>query len=41
MRIITPRDTRQRGCQLSLVFNTDLESVHEAIERAGVVCDVR
>lgn len=41
LRIITPADTRQRGCQLSLVFNCDLNAVHKRIERRGVVCDVR
>ena len=41
LRIITPADTRQRGCQLSLVFDCDLNAVHKRIERRGVVCDVR
>lgn len=41
LRIITPSDTKQRGCQLSLVFNCDLHEVHKTIEQAGVVCDVR
>merc|ERR1711915_831377 len=41
LNIITPSDTKQRGCQLSLVFNCDLHEVHKTIEQAGVVCDVR
>jgi kynureninase len=41
LRIITPADPRQRGSQLSLVFNCDLDAVHKRIERRGVLCDVR
>ena len=41
LRIITPRDPAQRGCQLSLMFGTDLAAVHREVERRGVVCDVR
>ena len=41
LRIITPRDPGQRGCQLSLMFTSDLKAVHETIQRAGVICDVR
>jgi len=41
LRIITPSDPEQRGCQLSLAFSCDLNQVHRRIERRGVVCDVR
>lgn len=41
MRIITPRHHKERGAQLSLVFYKDLHSVHDYIERRGVLCDVR
>lgn len=39
--IITPRDPVQRGAQLSLVFRENVESVHAAISKRGVICDVR
>merc|ERR1712037_355772 len=35
------RRPEQNGCQLSLVFNCDLNQVHSRIEKRGVVCDVR
>lgn len=41
LKVITPQDTNQRGCQLSLVFNCDLNAVHDRIQSRGVVCDVR
>ena len=41
VNIVTPRDPEQRGAQLSLVFTTDIVSVHEAISAQGVICDVR
>jgi len=41
LRIITPANPDHRGSQLSLVFNCDLQLVHERIESKGVVCDVR
>lgn len=41
LKVITPQDPTQRGCQLSLVFYCDLNTVHDQIQRRGVVCDVR
>uniref|UniRef100_A0A7S4RHQ5 Kynureninase n=1 Tax=Alexandrium monilatum TaxID=311494 RepID=A0A7S4RHQ5_9DINO len=41
VEIITPNDPQQRGCQLSLVFKSDMGKVHEALGRHGVVCDIR
>jgi len=41
LKVITPKDTNQRGSQLSLVFNCDLNAVHDRIQSRGVICDVR
>ena len=41
LRLITPSQTRDRGCQLSIAFNRDINTVHQNIERQGVICDVR
>lgn len=42
VRIFTPSDPSQRGCQLSLSFiNGGVEVIHEALENQGVICDVR
>lgn len=35
--IITPRDPRQRGTQLSVMFSAPLQEVHERLEKRGVV----
>lgn len=40
-RMITPRDTAQRGSQLSLRFGGDVGHVFDELERRGVVCDKR
>ncbi|KAH9894504.1 pyridoxal phosphate-dependent transferase [Xylariomycetidae sp. FL2044] len=41
-RVITPRDPRQRGTQLSILVRADLmDSVAEALKRNGVACDQR
>lgn len=39
--IITPKDTKQRGCQLSLVFKKEVTEVSKALQQQGVICDVR
>jgi kynureninase len=40
--IITPKDVRFRGCQLSLKFaGRDTKSLEKALYRRGVVCDAR
>jgi kynureninase len=39
--IITPRDPAQRGCQLSILIHDNLPNVMQALERSGVVCDIR
>ncbi|KAK4317027.1 hypothetical protein Pmani_011839 [Petrolisthes manimaculis] len=40
-KIITPEDTNQRGCQLSLMFSYPLQKVHSELSKRGVQCDVR
>ena len=37
VEIITPRDPRQRGTQLSCMFSIPLQYVHEHLEKRGVV----
>lgn len=39
--IITPRNPAERGAALSLVFKDDVEKVHNAISKKGVICDLR
>ena len=41
MTILTPRDPRSRGSQLSLRFREDVGPVQEALQKAGVIVDVR
>jgi kynureninase len=41
LRILTPSDPSQRGCQLSLSFAQPVERVHAALEAAGIICDIR
>ena len=38
--IITPADPNQRGCQLSLEFSFDLQSVHDLLQKHGVVVSI-
>ena len=37
IEILTPKDFRWRGCQLSLVFNIEVGKVHKQLEEQGVV----
>eukprot|EP00811_Abedinium_folium_P012389 NODE_21489_length_751_cov_1.517628.p2 GENE.NODE_21489_length_751_cov_1.517628~~NODE_21489_length_751_cov_1.517628.p2 ORF type:complete len:102 (-),score=36.10 NODE_21489_length_751_cov_1.517628:445-750(-) len=43
VKIITPRDPRQRGAQLSLYFGTDesCRAAFRALEKRGVIVDLR
>lgn len=41
LRVITPRDPEQRGCQLSLLVNDRPRERFVAWQRAGVTCDFR
>lgn len=35
--IITPKDPKQRGSQLSIIFNCSLEKVQKELDERGVV----
>jgi kynureninase len=39
--IITPSDPAERGCQLSLMFNTPIDDVLTQLLKRGVLCDER
>lgn len=41
VKIITPADPEQRGCQLSLLFQGNVKAIFERLSTAGVVCDKR
>jgi kynureninase len=41
IEIITPADSKQRGCQLSLRVKTNGKALHQRLTRAGVVTDWR
>ncbi|KAK5847757.1 hypothetical protein PBY51_016861 [Eleginops maclovinus] len=41
IRIITPSDPQQRGCQLSLCFSVPIRTVFKEMEKRGVACDMR
>lgn len=39
--IITPRDPKERGCQLSIVLKKDGRALFEGLQAQGVMCDWR
>ena len=39
--ILTPKETLQRGCQLSLVFDTPVRAVFDKLAEEGIICDKR
>eukprot|EP01084_Bolivina_argentea_P142291 249988_1 len=41
VEIITPKEIYKRGCQLSLIFNRNIENIHKEITKKGVICDLR
>ncbi|XP_068612689.1 kynureninase [Brachionichthys hirsutus] len=41
IRIITPSDPEQRGCQLSLCFSIHIGEMFQELEKRGVACDMR
>lgn len=41
VRIITPSDPEQRGCQLSLCFSIPVSKIFKELEKRGVTCDMR
>jgi kynureninase len=40
-KIITPRDPKARGSQISLLFYQDAEQRLKKLEKQGVICDFR
>ncbi|KAJ8351574.1 hypothetical protein SKAU_G00230500 [Synaphobranchus kaupii] len=41
VRIITPSDPEERGCQLSLSFSVPVDTIFNELEKRGVACDMR
>uniref|UniRef100_A0A8C6ZWJ1 Kynureninase n=1 Tax=Nothoprocta perdicaria TaxID=30464 RepID=A0A8C6ZWJ1_NOTPE len=41
VKIITPPQIEQRGCQLTLFFSLPIKSVFKELEKRGVACDLR
>ncbi|XP_059708299.1 kynureninase isoform X2 [Haemorhous mexicanus] len=41
VRIITPSQIEERGCQLTLKFSLPIKSVFKELEKRGVACDMR
>ncbi|XP_068014770.1 kynureninase isoform X3 [Melanerpes formicivorus] len=41
VKIITPSQTEERGCQLTLSFSLPIKSVFKELEKRGVACDMR
>ncbi|XP_033020136.1 kynureninase isoform X5 [Lacerta agilis] len=41
VRIITPSQIEERGCQLTLVFSVPIKDVFKELEKRGVACDIR
>ncbi|XP_053088128.1 kynureninase isoform X2 [Pangasianodon hypophthalmus] len=41
VRIITPSNPAERGCQLSLSFSVPIRAVFQELEKRGVTCDMR
>jgi kynureninase len=41
MRIITPRNTHERGCQISILTGSNGRSIFEYLEKQGVIADWR
>jgi kynureninase len=41
VRIITPRNPEQRGCQISLLVDNEAKKLHQALSDEGVITDYR
>ncbi|NXG55858.1 KYNU Kynureninase, partial [Hemiprocne comata] len=41
VKIITPSQVEERGCQLTLSFSLPIKSVFKELEKRGVACDMR
>ncbi|XP_033120266.1 kynureninase-like [Anneissia japonica] len=39
--IITPSNSKERGCQLSFIFSIAVDQVHKQLKKRGVTCDKR
>ncbi|KAG9349146.1 hypothetical protein JZ751_029468, partial [Albula glossodonta] len=41
IRIITPTNPEERGCQLSLSFSVPIRTIFQELEKRGIACDMR
>ena len=41
IKIITPKSLNERGCQLSLIINTNIHNIIDKLISKGVICDFR
>lgn len=41
IRIITPSNPSERGCQLSICFSVSIKAVFQELEKRGIACDMR
>ncbi|XP_043381257.1 kynureninase isoform X4 [Chelonia mydas] len=41
VKIITPSQIEERGCQLTLLFSAPIKSVFKELEKRGIACDMR
>ncbi|TSK62657.1 Kynureninase [Bagarius yarrelli] len=41
IRIITPSNPSERGCQLSICFSVPIRAVFQELEKRGIACDMR
>jgi len=41
LRVITPSQVQDRGCQLSLLFGINVKEVHDQLEQLGIIVDKR
>jgi len=41
LRIITPSNESERGCQLSILFPENVEKIMQSLKLKGIICDDR
>lgn len=41
MKIITPLSEEERGCQMSILFDQDVEAIKDKLASRGIICDIR